>query len=316
MLIITNRRPLIEEQKLGNGLSFGEKLPLRNNHELAFAEVHTRAEGDLGEKWRDPKIWRVQRINEAYFKDKLEATCRNFEHIVVFVHGFDQLFRKALCRAMMIERLYQVPVVLFSWPSCPRILGTNSKTDKVLRYVTNRARRKAGRSARGLIAALNVLHDSIKANHPETNVTLFVHSMGNLVLKRAAESDYHTNFPPLADLLVIHQADVPQAKHGDWLKKVPFRQLLITRNNRDKALCQTHVFKSIRLGACNLPLEIEEAVSANLTDTPEVTDAHMIPLDRQHVDVVNRFYQTIFQAEMPTPDAFPEINFETDSKSS
>jgi esterase/lipase superfamily enzyme len=158
-------------------------------------------------------------------------------HLVLYVHGRGKHPDTAYDREELssLERRLDASVVMFHWPSW----------DGALCLPTLQAG-ASGRYLREVLAQLAACRETL----PGVRVTMVVHSMGNRVLRAAAE----LSTPPLpigtVDALVLGAAEVAAASHASWLRRCRFAaRVTVLMNPDDTPLCITEVITgSPRLG--------------------------------------------------------------------
>ncbi len=190
-----------------------------------------------------------------------------------FVHGNNQTLEKNLAKARRIQDLYNVNIVIFSWPSKSykfRVfssikklaLSSSSKfalvagIGKVLygekkgQYLEARKMAEKTAEQQQLQKSLTLINDhifkSIRANNQEQRVNLLVHSLGHYLLKQAQpilESSYDS---PIFDKAVFHQGDCASEGH-DFLTRLSIvapENCSITQNSADAILAASGIINS------------------------------------------------------------------------
>jgi hypothetical protein len=150
--------------------------------------------------------------------------------VVVYAEGLGKTFTSALDRATRVTRTYGVSIIMFDWSTFnPSLKGGQN-------FRTTRANSKF--AAKPFAAMLDSL-DNIKKSDDDIfgHLTLFMHSMGNLLMMHAVKRGYLNINEKLFDNVVINAACVPQRKHKYWVEKINIQDhLYITRNNHDRNL--------------------------------------------------------------------------------
>jgi hypothetical protein len=201
----------------------------------------------------------------------LEVACNIFEeagkackNVVILVHGYNNDIKDIYQTAKSIEDLYNVIVVVFTWPS-----NGGGNVSGTLSYLEDK------RDARGSADALNrfidligkyhqlltsTTQDRLKAlvveKHPQnptkqrellaeltlkncsTTINLMCHSMGNYVFKRAILSTTHSEARKLIfDNIIMAAADTNNKDHHVWVDALSVRKsCYILINEKDFAL--------------------------------------------------------------------------------
>ena len=148
--------------------------------------------------------------------------------VVLYVHGRGNEPKKTMKRRILetLEADYGVKVLMFNWDS------------KALLF--HRPVPEAHEGAPYFRDVVNVM-GRYRASHPETkaiNVSLLVHSMGNLVLRSALDGlDLSTPGGPLFSNILMTGSDEDAEGHNRWVETLSARHtILITINEKDSTL--------------------------------------------------------------------------------
>lgn len=164
-------------------------------------------------------------------KNLTEALNGNLKRkVTVFVEGFGYTFLTALDRATVMARQYDLLVIMFDWPT----YRPEKKSGENYRITV----RESAEVAIPFAVFLDSLNN-YKKSHPEAfeTASLFMHSMGNLLMKNAIEKSYIQISDTLFNSVILNASCVPQKNHYLWVEKLSFqRSLYITFNNRDRIL--------------------------------------------------------------------------------
>ncbi|PLX11604.1 MAG: hypothetical protein C0598_07845 [Marinilabiliales bacterium] len=160
---------------------------------------------------------------ESYFKTSPEE----LEDWLLFVHGDGKTFIRAAARGLDIQNYYKVNVIVFAWPSR---LPEGGMTAHFNASIVN-----SGKSTAHLIQ----VYDSLKVfreNHPEcfssSNLSAMYHSLGNRVLKLAADSiNEHFGDDYIFDNQILNAAAVNQEGHKDWVEKINVQKRIFNNSN-------------------------------------------------------------------------------------
>ncbi len=149
-------------------------------------------------------------------------------YINIFVHGRGKHPEKGFDVMSEVEKTYGVKTIMFHWPSWKSAIE---------RPVGN-----AVNAAEDLSRFLGALNSYVRA-HPirmaGVNLSLLVHSMGNIVFKEMIDNFYHPGEfnHNLFSNLVLNAADVPAKEHKLWVDRIDFsRQNFVTYNDNDIVL--------------------------------------------------------------------------------
>ena len=164
---------------------------------------------------------------------------------VFFIHGFNQTFASGLQTSWQLSQLYDVDVILFSWPSNPGGFVTDEY---------RRARQAAKASANALDRTLDKL-GSYLLNRPyeemwrcPASLNLLAHSLGNFMLESVAREPIFIPNVSLFKNLIFHQADVNNRLHKYWIDQVEYgTRLYVTINEEDLVLKASDLINPNRL---------------------------------------------------------------------
>jgi hypothetical protein len=158
---------------------------------------------------------------------------------LLFVHGDSKTFSQAVLRGFDIQELYNVNVIVFSWPSKdPDINGIKnfkSSRQNVIR-------------SHGHFTSLICLMRSLRQVNPAfqsgAGLSVFFHSLGNFYLENLVKQRKSLCGPPAVfDNLVLNAAAVNQEHHRDWLEQLHIQErIYITSNVSDFNLKGARIF--------------------------------------------------------------------------
>lgn len=275
-IMITNRKVNHKTSK-GHGLfsdGIDNKLHVADLERMSTVTTQTRRVGPphrkvirkiekLKKSYRLKYIHAEQHVN--YLRD-LANTVDNDRPWVLFLHGNNQTSKKNLAKSRIIQDLYNVNMVIFSWPSrsyndklikylgasavslflpggkvLAKILAKKGIKRKIKQY--NEARDLATKTASQFKAALGLLErdlfNTVKANGRK--ISLLTHSLGHKVLRDGIQMHNMNQTEFGFDSIVLHQADEDIPNHGDWVQSLPLSNddlsnIAITRNYNDSVL--------------------------------------------------------------------------------
>ncbi|MEJ2596515.1 MAG: alpha/beta hydrolase, partial [bacterium] len=231
-----------------------------------------------------------------------------YQDLLVFVHGDGKTLQAATVRALEIQELYHVNVLVYAWPSRDMELGAiknfktsyqNVETSTAMMY--------------DFLSSLeSVIHESdLLADH---KVTLFYHSLGNYYLEKMVEDGY-TNLlaDSFADNLVVNAAAVEQAGHHIWLEQIHFAdRIIVNSNDDDISLSGLRVLTKLgrQLGeSAEKPLA-SNAIYLDFTDVvgfQGMGPSHSYYFSKKIMKIkeVKDYYMTIFHGEGPPQEMDP-----------
>lgn len=287
---------------------------------------------------------RLKEINQQYGLDldakvgapaSLDAACRLYDQvrdrqkqILVFVHGYNNDMEDIVITAEKLERLYDVIVVIFSWPANGGgvLSGTASYLDDK-------------RDARVSTAALNRFFEKLHHYHAmlvekeveklwakamksdkknndkarsryvrlqqescRVKINLLCHSMGNYVLKYATVPSDAAMVKPIFDNVCLVAADANNKDHHRWVEKIEARSnVYIVINENDSALKWSRVKPGeeqlARLGHYLKGLDAKNASYIDVTHADGVGDEHSYFKDEavEGNAVLKRLFSDLFE---------------------
>jgi len=204
---------------------------------------------------------------------------------VVLLHGYHQDVKETIAKARFLIEKQGVNVVLFSWPSRPKPVGSfdvstlddyikdfvksvlfgfgrpslqaifvkelkNLLKDMITNYVP--ARKNAERSTTDFHNALSVIKEFL-IKQEKVKLSLFVHSMGNYLLEKTIEDKGY--LPVLFTNIMLHQADVNAATHASWIPRLlgsASKKVYISVNVFDYVLAASNIMHRYKLGNRNV----------------------------------------------------------------
>ena len=268
------------------------------------AEIQHNGQLTLSEKLaEDPTTvkcyrWKKGQVELLKLDDAKRQLSESQKPILFVVHGFDQTLDKTIERSQLLADIYPVEVVVFTWPSHPAVSPFSGYLDKFIRYVSNRGRSRAKRSAHALLHAFKEGKKLLGGHN--TSVSLLVHSMGNLVLERALRAET----PDLSFFsnVILHQAEVKSLNHHLWVEQMQHERAWVTINRNDHALRATEKFKKPRLGSSTPSREAKGARYIDFTDQAGVGDSH-IPWMLGEDDVkIQALFTALFSGKTPSKE--------------
>lgn len=158
---------------------------------------------------------------------------------VVLIPGYCSPLKEGLDKSLELLKAHQSNVILFSWPSDPR-LPAISPIDKYCR-TQEAATLSAPALARAIEGINRVLIQPARtnpSNRSHFTINLLAHSLGNYIVQQ-----YFSLVGPeprnlsMFDNVILHQPDVNFAGHSEWAKRIKARaKSYITTNKFDEVL--------------------------------------------------------------------------------
>lgn len=188
---------------------------VREERNLSFLSLYYHTNDSLS----------IEELDESFFFSELSHISSDW---LVFVHGDSKTFGKAVERAIKMQELYQVRVILFAWPSKdPRIGGGENFRNSHLNVKASIPHFHL------LVEALHNWKISKGDYFTQHKLSLFLHSLGNFYLlcqvhnKTYKERDYS-----LFDNLIINAAAVQQRHHKTWVEQLAMQDDIFILHNR------------------------------------------------------------------------------------
>jgi hypothetical protein len=214
---------------------------------------------------------------------------------IFYIHGFNQSFADGLRASWDITQVYDVDVMLFSWPSNPGGFVTDEY---------RRARQAAKASANALDRTLDKL-GSYMLNRPyaeiqqcQISLNLLVHSLGNLMMESVAREPVFLGNISLFTNIIFHQADVDNRLHRFWIDRVEYgSRMYVTINEEDLVLKASDLISPNRLGNTVEGLNGERPTYIDFTHGSGVGGAHNLFLEVQDNASVMGFFRQVFNGQ-------------------
>jgi hypothetical protein len=169
--------------------------------------------------------------------DAVFADIPKSKNILIFVHGAGKTFEGAMDRAFQTRDLYDVAIIVFTYPTHDPLL----KPGDDLRKAIENADSSAGDFHRFLIDCTRIINNN-KEDNDHRNVSLLFHSLGNYLLERSVEGVFqevkfeNQGQRPFENLLMVAAA-VDSRQHAAWMNKLAFQKnLLVISNKHDLTL--------------------------------------------------------------------------------
>lgn len=224
----------------------------------------------------------------------------SFKNLVVFTEGLGKTFTSGMDRATKLMRTYSVDEIFFDWPT-NRPYMKPGKNIKVTCYV-------APKVAVPYVRFLEELQ-AYKISHAEKFkvITLFFHSMGNLLLMYDLQNDRFKNISPnLVNTVVLNAACVNQTHHKEWLDRLIFsNNIYLTINDKDRNLRGASIiFGDHQLGERPKKEFCENAKYVNFSSILSKEHNYFLMTEvLKEKPFLQKFYTDIFE------DKVPELNY-------
>lgn len=173
-------------------------------------------------------IWHI------YELETLEQACRLMpsRDWVLYTEGMGKLFTGNLQRAYLMQQMYKVNVILFDYASINSQLGVL----KNFKFSLHNAEKSAHQYYHFLCSIANLQKKTTYfKNH---HLSLFLHSMGNILLKNMMLAKYYqeTQLPQI-DNIILNAACINRKNHHAWLAQPEFaKRVFVHFNQADNKL--------------------------------------------------------------------------------
>ena len=231
----------------------------------------------------------------------------SYKNLVVFTEGLGKTFTSGIDRATKLMRTHEVDEIFFDWPT-DRPYMKPGKNIKATCYV-------APKVAVSYVTFLEEFQ-IYKTKHPEKFkvVTLFFHSMGNLLLMYDLQNNRFKNISPdLINTVVLNAACVNQTHHKGWLDKLTFaNNIYLTINDKDRNLRGASIiFGDHQLGEKPKKPYCEKVKYINFSEVlNKEHNYYMMPDVFKAKPYLKTFYADIFEGKVPqlkfTDNSIPE----------
>lgn len=214
---------------------------------------------------------------------------------VFYIHGFNQSFSQGLEASWQISQVYEVDVILFSWPSNPGGFVTDEY---------RRARQAAKASANALDRTLDKLGRYLvdrpyeEIQRCQVSLNLLVHSLGNFMLESVARDPVFLQNISLFSNIIFHQADVDNRLHRFWIDRVTYgTRMYVTINEEDLVLKASDLINPNRLGNTVEGLNGNRPIYIDFTDGASVGGAHNLFLEVPNNPALMSFFRRVLRGQ-------------------
>ena len=204
----------------------------------------------------------IERIDSIDFLSEISLLEGNW---VVFVHGDAKTLEKSIYRGLKIQHLYNVNVLIYSWPSSdPNLNGAKN---------FKRSQFHVSESLNNFVEVLKFaqLFREVNPSFLKKKMSLFFHSLGGLYLEKMVKSNLEIGFSDkLFDNIILNATAVNQKNHKEWVEKLSIQErIFIVSNKNDFNLKGVHLFTSNgkQLGEKITPPFANNAVYMNFNKT-------------------------------------------------
>lgn len=292
IIVITNRQ--VNPDQTDAGL-FGDTPNSKGLDELRLAKATYE-----GNSWR-LELLPERDLNaglmpsELLFREIMSGIRRGIyrKHWVFYIHGFNQSFSQALEASHTISRLYDVDIILFTWPSNPGGFVTDEY---------KRAQQAARASANAIDRTLAKLGHYLASRPPEdiqacqVSINLLIHSLGNYLIENFVRRPIFLEERRIFDNIIFHQADVDNQFHRFWIDRLSYgRRMYVTINEQDQVLKVSDLINPGRLGNVLQSLDAKRAIYVDFTSGSHVGGSHNLFIEVLENPSAREFFRRVLR---------------------
>ena len=316
IIVISNR--IINESSNKEDF-FGETLNPQGADKLRIAKAYYQGENSP---------WVIEALPKENNFNSDDSLIRNFflditngikeqkyrERWVFYNPGFNQSSRSALDASQKLSEKYDVDVILFSWPSNPN--GRSNSIRDLLEVYSEyqEALSVAEASAKALEKAFGILNNCF-LNSPFNNLsrtdikcTFLSHSLGNYVFENCIKLS-SDNVEEIFDSIILHQADVHNKNHEEWVDNITnSSNIYITINRHDDILELSGTFHKLQ------GLNSQNSNNRLGNNTKNLTANKPRYIDFTKGDNVSRYHNLFFNVDNQIIWSFFDQIFKGNSK--
>lgn len=308
IIVVSNRNvagadPNSAKKVVGDEKMFGDDF----NAEGGANELRVATAKKTGRKWS------VTLLPDKVDEDGTTATGRLFRETiekiragklsknwVVFIHGFNQSFKKNLKKCEEIED-YGVNVLALSWPANPGPNGGFVKAVKNKRQEYRNARANARLSVTAVDRFMERLARYVRESVEDDcrlSVNLLAHSLGNYLFQQTIEGRLFTDDLSIFDNIILHEADVDARDHAIWVDLLDdAKRVYVTINEMDAVLKISTVVNGRRLGNTAYHLDADLPVYVDFSFGEDVGIEHRLFRPRVKNPVIKKFFRRAFNGK-------------------
>ncbi len=235
----------------------------------------------------------IENLNEILNCDK---------DILLFIHGDGKTTNDAVIRGLAIQNLYDVKVIVFSWPSKMK----NENGIKNFKNSKKNIELGIGKF-KEMLLQIQELKKKRDFQTAKIHISLFMHSLGNYYMERLVKDSLLGDLDDnLFDNIILNAAAVNEKEHSKWINKLHIqKRIYITSNKQDFNLNGVRIFTKSRkqLGErLKLPIS-ENANYINFTKAigfmfpTHLTHTYFLGGITKEKENVNQFYFNLFHGE-------------------
>lgn len=246
IFVVTNRS-LIEAD--ASQLVFDNELDEKKKHSFLTATLVDQQ-------------WTYQQEESLH---QLFAQSSNENDWLFFVHGDGKSLQLAVERANEIQKLHNINVLVYAWPSRDEDLGGIKNFKNSYKNVELSAS-----MLHSIIAEIVDFRVQNAEYFENYQLSMFMHSLGNYYMEQMVDAGYlnHMN-QKVFDNIILNAAAVEQEDHNVWVEKINMAdRIYINSNDDDISLSGLRFLTKLgrQLGESALAPYAKNAIYVNFTD--------------------------------------------------
>ncbi len=181
------------------------------------------------------------------------------QDLLLFVHGHGKTFCESITRAYQTHNRYDVPLILFDWPS------ENNNFNKSIARV-----RRCGENFYNLL--LNLKEYREHTMDKDQHISLFAHSLGNYYISHlVVNGNWQYIKEPLFENVIFNAPAIQAKNHGEIVSRLKIgKRYYVAFNHNDKVLRGAQLITwSAMLGNVAMKPKNEKVRYVNFTDIAE-----------------------------------------------
>jgi len=172
-------------------------------------------------------LWKIAPVNSL--TEGLDIINQG-KNLVLFVHGNGKTFPASLDRTARIKNRYNTDIVLFDWPA--ENFDLNISIENIS---------QSSKNFQSLLKELKTYR--LERMDESQNLSLFMHSLGNLYLKKLVEDKAYEEDSVFIDNLILNAAAIEEENHQAVLSVLNFqKRIFVVCNQQDFILFGAQFF--------------------------------------------------------------------------
>ncbi len=152
----------------------------------------------------------------------------NKRDCLIYVHGYNTTYEKAIESGLILEKIYNKEIVLFTWPSCGFTKYLDCKRRAIITMPA---------FDRMMEKLCGYMFESIEENNCKQKIDIMFHSMGGLIAEYWVRTKSYTGESKFLRNIIFTAIDVNAEDSSWWISKIKCTgQKFIIINMHDIAL--------------------------------------------------------------------------------